>query len=133
MNRRSPETIPRTVDEYLVDLPADVRAMLEKVRHAIMRAAPKAEETISYRIPTYKYLGTLVHFAAFKDHCSFVAVSKTALPLFKEELAGFESSGRTIHFTVKNPLPQSLIKKIVKLRLAENKELDILKKLKDKR
>jgi uncharacterized protein YdhG (YjbR/CyaY superfamily) len=129
---KDPDKIIRTVDEYLLPLSEDVRVMLENVRQAIWEAAPKAEEVISYQIPTYKYLGPLVHFAAFRNHCSFVVVSNTIIPAFAKELAKFKKSGRTIHFTVMNPLPLSLIKKIVKMRVAENKALDALKKSKKK-
>jgi uncharacterized protein YdhG (YjbR/CyaY superfamily) len=132
MKKITTENAVRSVDEYLLPLPEDVRTMLENVRQAIWAAAPKAEEVISYQIPTYKFHGPLVHFAAFKDHCSFVAVSKTVIPKFKKELAGYKTSGRTIHFSIDNPLSPALIKKIVKLRVAENKEMDVLKKKKEK-
>jgi uncharacterized protein YdhG (YjbR/CyaY superfamily) len=125
---KDPDKIPRSVDEYLLPLKEDVRLMLENVRQAIWQAAPKAEEIISYQIPTYKYFGPLVHFAAFKNHCSFVVVSKTLIPAFKKELAAFEKSGRTIHFTIDNPLPSALIKKMVKMRVAENKALEAIRK-----
>lgn len=68
---KAPRTIKaKTVDEYLHELPEAQRDMLEKLREAIKTAAPEAEEVISYRIPTYKYHGPLVHFAAFKNHFS---------------------------------------------------------------
>ena len=116
------ENIPATVGEYLNALPADVRSTLEKVRKAIKEAAPKAEEVISYHIPTYKYLGTLVHFAAFKDHCSFFGASKRLLESFKEELQPYNVSGTTIHFRADKPLPSALVKKLVKARIKENEE-----------
>jgi uncharacterized protein YdhG (YjbR/CyaY superfamily) len=124
MTKKTPSTqksVPaKDVDAYLAAAPQEQRTVLENLRAAIKAAAPKAEETISYQIPTYKYHGPLVHFVARESYFSFIAVSKTVLEKFKDELAGFDTSGTTIHFTAENPLPASLIKKIVKARVAEN-------------
>ena len=92
-------TPAKTVDEYLERVPDNMRDMLEKLRQTIRKAAPKAEEIISYQIPTYKYLGPLVHFAAFKDHCSFVVINKDILKTLEKELQLFKTTGTTIHFT----------------------------------
>jgi uncharacterized protein YdhG (YjbR/CyaY superfamily) len=119
----------KNVDTYLKKLPADVKSMLGKVRRENKAAAPKAEEVISYGIPTYKYKGPLVHFAAFKDHCSFVVVSKSAAEMFRDEFKNYKFSGRTVHFTPENPLPADLIKRIVKVRIKENEELEGMKEL----
>jgi uncharacterized protein YdhG (YjbR/CyaY superfamily) len=127
MKRDTTIAIPKTVDEYLAALPEDQQQALEKVRQAVKAAAPKAEEVISYQIPTYKYKGPLVHFAAFKNHLSFVVVSKSIAQLFEKELAPFKSSGRTVHFTAEKPIPTALIKKIVKERMRENEVDDKLK------
>ena len=110
----------KNVDAYLATTPRELRTVLENLRKAIRAAAPKAEELISYQIPTYKYHGPLVHFVARENHCSFIAVSKTVLEKFKNELADFDTSGTTIHFTIENPLSPALVKKIVKARVAEN-------------
>lgn len=83
-------------------------------------AASEAEETISYRIPTYKYHGPLVHFAAFEDHLSLIGVHRLVLETFKNELEGFHTSGTTIHFSAENPLPPALVEKIVRARMQEN-------------
>lgn len=88
-----------------------------------------AEELISYRIPTYKYHGSLVHFAAFKNHSSFIVVDKSLLEIFKSELEGYKTSGTTIRFTAENPLPAALVKKIVKARIEKN-ELNAKQKMK---
>ena len=126
---KTPGYIPaKTVDEYLRALPAAERKVLEQMRQSIKAAAPNAEEVISYNIPTYKYNGPLVHFAAFKNHCSFVVVSRSVATIFENEIAAFENSGRTIHFTADKPIPAGLIKKIVKHRVKENKGLNPLKK-----
>lgn len=122
MGEKKEATPAKTVDSYLEALPEDMRLTLEKLRKSIKAAAPKAEELISYQIPTYKYLGPLVHFAAFKDHCSLIVVSKSIFEIFKKELQGYKTSGRTIHFMPEKPLPVSLVQKIVKMRLKENEE-----------
>lgn len=113
-------TPARDVDGYLATLPKKTSIVLEKLRKAIKAAAPLAEEVISYQIPTYKYHGPLVHFIAHKDYCSFIVTSKTVLKTFASELESFDTSGTTIHFTVEHSLPATLVKKIVKARIAEN-------------
>ena len=110
----------RDVDAYLAALPEAQRAALEKLRALIKAAAPKAGELISYRIPAYKQNGMLVFFAAFKDHCSLFPASRSILTTFSSELAPFRISGTTIHFSPEHPLPATLVKKIVKARIAQN-------------
>jgi uncharacterized protein YdhG (YjbR/CyaY superfamily) len=110
------------VDGYLAPLPDDVRKMLEKIRAAIRSAAPKAQEVISYQIPAYKYNGPVVFFAAFKNHCGLYVINPGILELFKDELNGFKTAGTTIHFSVGNPIPLTLVKRIVKARIRENLE-----------
>jgi uncharacterized protein YdhG (YjbR/CyaY superfamily) len=68
----------------------------------------------------FKYHGPLVFFAAFRNHCSFYVVSKPIMETFSSELKPWDTSGTTIHFSAKNPLPASLVKKIVKARIEEN-------------
>lgn len=113
-------TSAETVDDYIAPLPQAVRTTLEALRNVIKAAAPKADEVISYRIPTYKYHGPLVHFAAFKDHCSFIVVSEPTLRSFSNELKSYRTSGTTIHFTAEKPLPAELVTRIVKARIKEN-------------
>jgi len=110
----------KTVDEYLAALPAGQRAVLEHLRAAIRAAAPEAEELISYRIPTYKYHGSLVHFAAFRDHCSLIVVSRPILEKFASDLEGYRTSGTTIRFTAEHPLPPTIVDAIVRARVEEN-------------
>jgi uncharacterized protein YdhG (YjbR/CyaY superfamily) len=112
----------KTVDEYLSAIAPEVRAILEQLRITIKAAAPEAEETISYRIPTYKYQGPLVHFVARGSYCSFIVVSRLVLETFKNELKDYDISGTTIHFTPGHPLPAALVEKIVKARIRENEE-----------
>ena len=109
----------KTVDEYMANLPDDVRPVLERLRNQIRAAAPQAEETIGYQMPYYKYHGMVVSFAAFKNHCSLFAPG--AREAFKKELAPYKVSKATIQFTLEKPLPAGLVKKLVKFRLAANK------------
>ena len=113
---------PGTVDEYLATVPPAERAILEKLRKTVRAAAPKAEETISYQMPAYKYFGHLVGFAAFKNHSTFFVMSGSFLEAHKDLVKGFETAKSGIHFTAERPLPSPLVRKIVKLRLRENIE-----------
>lgn len=118
-----------SVDEYLKAQPTGFRAALEKLRLQIKAAAPKAEESISYGMPAYKYKGALVYFGAFKNHCSFFPGSSSILAN-KEGLKGFTITKGTIQFTPENPIPAALIKSIVKERVLQNETREALKKSK---
>jgi uncharacterized protein YdhG (YjbR/CyaY superfamily) len=111
----------RSVDEYLARAPEPARSTLEKVR-AVIRSVvpPETTEVISYGIPTFRYKRGLVSFAAFKDHCSFFPLGSSALNAFAGELKPYRAAKRTLHFPLDKPLPSSLIKKIVRARLAQN-------------
>src|SRR5689334_10387527 len=112
---------PKDVDEYLASVPEPARTTLQKVRAAVRSAVPSGtEETITYRMPAFKYKGPLVGFAAFPSHCGFYVMSSTLLKAFKTELEGFETATGTIRFPVDKPLPVALVKKLVKARIAEN-------------
>jgi len=117
----------KDVDEYLSTLPPDTRRVLKKLRATIKSAAPKAEEKISYRMPLYFYLGYLVGFAAFKNHCSFFVMSYKVMGMFKKELKPYWKATATLHFTPEKPLPVSLVKKIVKARIEENEAKKTIK------
>ncbi len=111
---------PKTVDEYLAGVPEPARTTLSKIRAAIRSAAPpEAEETISYRMPAFNYYGVLVWFAAFSDHCSLFP-TPSVVEAFKMELKGYTTSKGTIHFPVDKPLPTTLVRKLVKARVAQN-------------
>lgn len=113
--------IPATVDEYLERIADDdKRSLLVRIRKIIRQTAPGAEESISYQMPSYKLNGILVYFAAFAHHCSLFPASTTVLDEFREELASFKTSKGTIQFTVDHPLPEALVRKIIKARLREN-------------
>jgi len=117
-----------TVDEYLSGLPDDVFLALENIRQIIQFLVPDAEETISYRVPSYKYKGMLVGFGATNNHCSFFVMSSTLLNDFQDEIKDFDTSTGTIRFTPDKPIPNDLITRIVMTRLAENEAKARLKK-----
>lgn len=122
MDRSSPKrnVVPKNVDEYLAGVPEPARTTLEKVRAAIRSAAPlEATEAISYRIPTFKYKGALMAFAAFSNHCSLFPMSLAVMGAFKNELKGFDTSKGTIRFPVDKPPPAALVKRMVKARITE--------------
>jgi uncharacterized protein YdhG (YjbR/CyaY superfamily) len=109
------------VEAYLAKVPEPARTTLEKVRATIRSAAPKeATEGISYGMPAFRYKGALVGYAAFKDHCSFFPMSAALLDTMKEELKGYRTAKGTLHFAMDKPLPATLVKKMVKARVADN-------------
>ena len=112
---------PKDIDEYLDGVPEPARSTLNKIR-AVIRSAvpPEATEAISYGMPTFKYKGSLVAFAAFSKHCSFFPMNSSLTKTYKSELKGFETSKGTIRFPVDKPLSTALLKKLVKARIAQN-------------
>jgi uncharacterized protein YdhG (YjbR/CyaY superfamily) len=113
-------TTPETVDEYLGRVPEPARATLNKIRAVIRPVAPPAAtEGISYGIPTFKYKGMLASFAAFSDHCSLFPGAGPTIE-FKNELKNFRTSKGTIRFALDKPLPTTLLRRLVKARIAEN-------------
>ena len=112
-------TTPQTIDEYIAGFPPDVQAILEKIRRTIRKAAPDAEETIKYRMPTFTLKGNLVYFAAFKRHIGFYPVP-TGIAKFKKELSVYKGAKGSVQFPLDQPMPYDLISKIVKFRVKEN-------------
>jgi uncharacterized protein YdhG (YjbR/CyaY superfamily) len=114
----------KNVDEYLAGVPEPARGTLKHVR-AVIRSEVPAEttEVISYGIPMFNYKGMLVGYAAFKNHCSLFPTG-SGVKKFEKELQGFATSKGTIQFPSDKPLPDALVKKIVKTRVAENEEWD---------
>jgi uncharacterized protein YdhG (YjbR/CyaY superfamily) len=111
---------PKSVDQYLAGIPEPARSTLNKIRSTIRSAVPsEATEAISYGIPTIKYKGSLVAFAAFSKHCSLFPMSYAVMATLKDQLKRFEVSKGTIRFPVDKPLPATLLKKVVKARIAE--------------
>lgn len=108
----------QTIDEYIAGFPANVQAILQKLRQVIKAAAPAAQEAISYRMPTFKLKGNLVHFAAYQKHIGFYP-TPSAIEAFKKELAAYEFSKGAIRFPIDQPLPFTLVEKMVKFRVDE--------------
>src|SRR5664279_6143881 len=119
---RSGEAVAKTVDEYLERVPEPARTSLSKVRATIRAAVPaEATEGISYGMPVFKYNGLLVGYAAFNKHCSFFPMNSSLIQEFKEELSAYKTAKGTVQFPSDKPLPAGLLKKIVKIRVMDNK------------
>jgi len=114
-------TTAATIDEYIALHPADVQARLEKIRATIRRAAPRAQERISYQIPTFSQCGNLVHFAAYEHHIGFYP-GASAVKRFAKEFSVYDSAKGSVQFPLDRPVPFALIAKVVKFRLEENLE-----------
>ncbi len=110
---------PRDVDEYLARVPEPARTTLTKVRAAIRSAVPpEATETISYRMPAFKYKRIVVWFAAFSDHCSLFP-TRAIIDAFQDDLRRFTLAKGTIQFPLNKPLPTALIRKMIKARITQ--------------
>ena len=112
------QTTAKDIDEYIENFPEDVQVILETIRMTIREAAPEAEETIKYQMPTFTLKGNLVHFAGYKNHIGFYP-TPSGIEQFREELAGYELSKGTIRFPLDKPIPYDLIGKIVAFRKQE--------------
>ena len=118
---RTNQTAPKNIDEYIAGCPNHVQEILEKIRMTIRKAAPDAEETIKYQIPTFTLKGNLVHFAAFKKHIGFYP-APTGTEKFQKELSVYKGAKGSVRFPLDKPIPFDLISKIVKFRVKENLE-----------
>ena len=111
------------VDAYLAQVPEPARTTLQKVRATIRSVVPKeATEGLSYGMPAFRYKGALVGYAAFKDHCSFFPMQASLIDDMKDELKTYRTSKGTLQFPQDKPLAPALLKKMVKLRVAENEQ-----------
>ena len=118
----------KTTEEYIANYPKNVQVILKRLRIIIKNAAPKAEEAISYGIPTFKLNGNLVHFGAFTKHVGFYPAS-SGIRVFKKELAAYKTTKGTLQLPFDKPLPAGLISKIVKFRVRENLQKKAAKSL----
>ncbi|NCU02773.1 MAG: hypothetical protein GXC73_02200 [Chitinophagaceae bacterium] len=112
-------TKPLTIDAYIAQFPSATQVLLTQMRTCIAKAAPKAEEAISYGMPTFKLNGNIVHFAANKAHIGFYP-APSGITNFEKELKGYVTSKGAIQFPFDKKLPLSLITQIVKFRVQEN-------------
>ena len=113
---------PTTIDEYLALVSEDKRAALQALREIIHSAAPEAEECISYQMPAFRLNGMLVGFAAAKNHCALYAWNGSSVGMFADELQGYETSKGAIRFTPDKPLPETLVRRLVEMKVAKNAE-----------
>jgi len=110
----------KSVDEYIASQPEAVQGVLERVRSAIRKSVPGAEEVISYKIPTYKLQGgPVLYFAGWKKHYSLYPATGRVITAFKNDLAPYEVNKSTIRFPLSQPVPVKLIERIAKFRAME--------------
>jgi uncharacterized protein YdhG (YjbR/CyaY superfamily) len=110
----------KSVDEYIASQPDGVQSVLNRVRSAVRKALPGAEETISYKIPAYKLHGDrMLFFAGWKQHYSLYPATERVIEAFKADLALYEVSKGTIRFPLFEPVPVKLIERIAKFRAKE--------------
>jgi uncharacterized protein YdhG (YjbR/CyaY superfamily) len=108
------------VDEYLRGVEEPGRSTLQTLRRTILEIVPDAEEVISYRVPAFRVGGeTVAGFAAFKGHLSYLPFSGSVLSQLAEELDGYAMTKSSLHFPADRPLPRALVKKLIKVRLAQ--------------
>jgi uncharacterized protein YdhG (YjbR/CyaY superfamily) len=112
-------TSAKNIDEYIAGFPAEVQKTLQKIRLTIRKAAPGAEETISYQMPAFKLHGMLIFFAGYEKHISLYPAPRGATE-FKKELSSYKGGKGTIQFPLDEPIPYDLITRIVKFRAAQN-------------
>jgi uncharacterized protein YdhG (YjbR/CyaY superfamily) len=113
----------KDVDEYIALAPKEVRDKLKEFRATIKTAAPGAQERISYGMPYYYYKGRLVYFGLSKKHIGLY-IPTPVVEEHKSELKGYETSKATVRFPLNKKLPVSLIKKLIKVRIKKNDEIE---------
>lgn len=114
------ENAANTVDEYIAMLPEDIQLSADKLRELIKKIVPDVQEVISYQIPMYKVKGkAFIGFAVYKNHYGLYPTKSIIFKKFEKELSGYKQSAGTIQFPIDQPLPFSLIKKIIIERLDE--------------
>jgi uncharacterized protein YdhG (YjbR/CyaY superfamily) len=112
---------PKAVDAYLAAAPEPHRSTLKKIRATTRANAPReATEQISYGMPAFRYKGPLIGYAAFKEHCSIFPMNSSTIVTLKNELKNFPTAKGTIRFPADKPFPTPLLKKLLKLRIAQN-------------
>ena len=117
---------PQTIDDYIAGYPEEVQAILQLIRRTIHETAPEATEAISYRMPTFKLHGNLVHFGAFKSHIGFYPVP-SGMEAFKDELAAYKQGKGSVQFPLNKPMPLDLIRRMVEFRVQESKAAAAMK------
>lgn len=118
-----------TIDEYIAGFPKNIRDILEGLRQVIRESAPEAKEAISYRIPTFRLNGNLVHFAAYKNHIGFYP-TPSAISAFSQELSPYKQAKGSVQFPIDKPIPYDLVRRMVKYRVDESLETGKKKRMK---
>lgn len=113
------ESAPKDIDEYIAAFPSAVQSILEKIRSVIRRAAPGAEETISYKMPAFTRDGVLIYFAAFKKHIGIYPPVQGDEKL-RKELAPYRGDKGNLKFPLDQPIPYGLIRRVVQFRVREH-------------
>ncbi len=114
------QSVPSSVDEYILQFPPEIQQALQKVRKAIHAKAKNATECISYKMPTLKFHNTYLHFAGYSKHIGLYAVPTDAEE-FREEFSDYITGRGSIQFPLKKPIPTDLIERIVAYKI-KNKE-----------
>lgn len=109
------------IDEYIATFPEDRQALLQAVRTTIREAAPDAVEIISYGMPAFAQNGNLVYFSGLKDHIGFYP-TPSGIEAFRDEMSEYRTTKGAVNFPVDRPLPLELISKVVRFRVAENRD-----------
>lgn len=111
---------PNNIDEYITGFPKTTQKILKQVRATIKKAAPAAQEKISYGIPTFTLNDRyLIYFAGFKNHISLYPAPRSN-EIFKKELSAYKGGKGTVQFPLDKPMPLHLITRIVKFKIKEN-------------
>jgi len=128
---RADQTTPRTIDEYIAAYSPAVQSILQRIRVTIRKAAPDAEEKISYQLPAFTLNGPLVHFGAFKHHIGlFPPVRDEKL---RRETSIYAGEKGNLRFPLDKPIPYALISRVVTFRVQEQRERLALKRGKKSR
>lgn len=118
----------KDVDKYIATAPAEAQPTLVEIRKIIRSAVPEATEVINYGIPTFKLDKAVVSFGAAKNHCGFYVMSTAVMGAHRDEVKGYKTGKGSINFPFGAPLPEALIKKLVKARIEENAAIANAKK-----
>lgn len=122
MKSKEQIAVINNIDDYIKQFPEDVQQKLKLIRHTIQAAAPEATEAIKYQMPTFVLNKNLVHFAAYKNHIGFYP-APSGIETFEKDLKKYKTSKGAVQFPLNADPPLSLISKIVKYRVRENKKL----------
>jgi len=116
----------KNIDEYMALQPEQKRAFLNLLRQTIKKAAPEATESISYRMPSFKFHGILAYFAAFENHYGLYVLPEV-LQVFKDKFKGYKLAKATIQFPINEPLPEKLVTELIKYAVQVNLERKFVK------